>query len=112
MKMRTPVRDRPNRQKTPEERARALIRNLRKRVKVRARFDVFDLGDGREKQICRTCGHVMYYTHEGTYSPVHKMLIAYRAHSNGVSGVCPKCTKKVAAERYPFPEDRFPKSKG
>lgn len=84
---------------------RRFVMKLRRNVKVRARFSVRDLGDGREEQTCRTCGHITYYTHPGTYSSVHKKLID-RAHAGGVYGVCPACSKKRAKERYPLPEDK------
>lgn len=91
---------------TPEARKRRNVMRLRKLVKVHARFDVRDLGDGREEQKCRTCGAGTIYTYVGTYGPVHKKLIAYRAHNNGVSGVCISCSIKLAKERYPLPEDK------
>lgn len=81
----------------PSER---LLANLRKQVKVHRRFDVRDLGDGREEQTCRACGKKLIYRHP-SYNAVVKKLIAYRQANGGVSGVCPKCSKKAALERYP-----------
>lgn len=94
---------------SPEARKRRSVMKLRRLVKVRARFTVEDMNDGREKQTCRTCGHVVFYSHVKpgiSFSPVIKKLIAYRAHNNGVSGVCPACSTKRAKERYPLPEDK------
>ena len=89
-----------------QQRKRALILKLRRTVKVQRRFNVKDLGDGREEQTCRECGYVEVYTHEGVNPILAKKLIAYRADGSGVSGTCPKCSKERARERYPLPDGK------
>lgn len=83
-------------------RKRALVLKLRRDVKVHRRFSIEDMGDGREKQTCQTCGASILYRHS-TYNNVVRRLIAYRAHGGGLHGVCPACSKVRALERYPMP---------
>lgn len=85
---------------------RKLILGLRRKVKVQSRFDVVALGGGQEKQTCRTCGfeEIVSIAGKGQTLPdaLAKRLTAYRAHSSGVSGTCPNCSKIEAERRYPL----------
>jgi len=86
-------------------RKRQLTLRLRRRVKVSRRFDVLDLGDGCERQTCRECGVSIVVDHCKTGAAIETVtkLIVYRT-TGGVTGVCPTCSKRLAAERYPLPE--------
>ena len=84
---------------------RALILKLRRTVKVMTRFDVRPgVVDLCEEQTCCECG----YTEQiflNTTPEMAKKMIAYRA-KGGITGVCPRCSKKSAEERYPFPGEK------
>jgi len=81
---------------------RTLILRLRRNVKVSQRFDVSpDPNDPLvEIQTCRECGFKETYRHSSTPEAAKKM-IAYRSRG-GVTGVCKRCSKKAAEERYPL----------
>ena len=85
---------------------RTLLLKLRRTVRVSRRFDVAaDPSDPCvELQTCRECGHVERYRHETTPAMAQKQ-IRYRA-DGGVTGICPACSRREAARRYPLPEDR------
>jgi hypothetical protein len=85
---------------------RALVLKLRRRVKVYSHFDVApDPSDPLvELQTCRACGAVERFKHETTPG-MAKKLIQYRA-DGGVTGSCPTCSRRHAAEKYPLHEVR------
>ena len=83
---------------------RTLILKLRRTVKVSRRFTIEQVGPLDEKQTCCECGYTERF-HHNTLPAMAKKLIAYRAQGGGVTGVCPRCSKARAIERYPLPED-------
>jgi len=87
----------------PRDPRRTLVLKLRRTVKVTRRFDIApDPNDPLvEIQTCKTCGGVERIRHETTPQMAQKM-IRYRAHGGGVLGVCPRCSKHEAEERYPL----------
>ena len=92
--------------KKPRNPKRTLVLRLRRLVKVSHRFDVRQVGPLREEQTCRTCGHKEFHEYPvGSSTVVVAKLIRYRSANGGVSGVCPSCSKSLAKERYPLPED-------
>jgi hypothetical protein len=85
---------------------RTLILKLRRTVKVSTRHSIEQLGPLSEKQTCKECGHEEIYEYpNGSSEVIVAKLIRYRGHSGGVTGVCKKCSKRAAKERYPLPED-------
>lgn len=88
---------------------RKLRLNLRRKVSVQRRFSVEYLGDGTEKVTCRTCGwsdtqKVLSNPRGPAISIPPKLaerLSKYRSNG-GVTGICPRCTKKLRDERYPL----------
>ena len=72
-------------------------------VKVSTRHTVEQSGPLSEKLTCTRCGHAEEHVFpKGSSTVIVAKLIRYRAHGGGVHGVCPKCSKKAAEERYPL----------
>lgn len=86
----------------PSPERRKLLRGLRKGVKVMRRFTVEAVGEDQEKTTCTTCGWSETKPHGITDKSLAKRLTAYRAQGGGVTGVCPRCTKKARDEKYPL----------
>ena len=83
---------------------RTLILRLRRMVKVTRRFSVRPDPEDPYGEIttCKECGHEER-VHINTTPAMMAKLIKYRNHGDGVSGVCPACSKRAAEERYPLP---------
>jgi len=76
-------------------------------VKVTTRHSIEQVGPLSEKQTCKECGYEEVYEFpQGSSEVIVAKLIRYRAHDSGVSGVCKRCSKRRAIERYPLPEDK------
>lgn len=86
------------------DRKKRLILNLRRKVKVQCSFDVEPLEGGRERHTCRECktSEVVQVIPEGTDPKFAAKLSAYRARG-AVTGICKRCSKLRAEERYPLP---------
>lgn len=98
---------------------RRLLLNLRRSVKVQRRFDVVDLGEGRVRLTCQTCGSTTESVagadsravKSGATRPPApgsfeaKLLARWWANvaQNGISGSCDTCLRQERDLRYPLP---------
>ncbi len=97
-------KENPTKRRDPR---RAGILRLRRTVKVSTRHDVVQVGPLQEKVTCRECGYSEIHSFpEGTSPIIAAKLMRYRGSASGVLGVCPQCSKRLAKQRYPLPEDQ------
>jgi hypothetical protein len=87
---------------------RRLLLALRRRVKAHRRFAVEDLGSGRVRLTCRTCGTVTEDTPDKVGEAGARLLADWWGKRKTIGGTCETCTRRERDERYPLDKDEKP----
>lgn len=81
---------------------RALLLALRRRVRVFSFFRCELTDDGKERQSCKTCGHVSIHELPSMSRERLERFVAYRNQPPGISGRCQGCERIERDRRYPL----------
>lgn len=111
----------PARKRPPSQKRQLMLRLRRTITKVHRRFDVEDLGEGRVRVTCRTCGTSTEEVAGANATAVRKggakppepgsFAAKFYAHwwagkaQNGITGNCPVCLKAERDRKFPLPPE-------